>query len=311
MPIETLPADFILRKHNLELYLTKKIEPRVPFLKLFPLSDNDTGEFSTVLENTTSKEDPKISEPMEMPEAADMTDIQISPLNAVLGKTMAVGYQFKYTDQFLNRQDSSARISAAISKVIAGMGHKINRVILGGMIDAAGKSLPNTISDWATAIDPRSDAIKMRDAFNTDATTGDELPFELNKAFISGTYHSKLQDYYSSMNWPFNNKSMDVDGTYFDNIKNALNDFDDVDFVGIDDTVPAGIIEKYVNPKYSTIKKTELQNEQKDMDLPDSLINVNYVEPRFAQEPYVYQIFAELGYNSLEPDGVMTGKLSP
>lgn len=310
MAIETLPADFILRKHNLELYLTKKIEPKVPFLKIFPLSDNDTGEFTTVLENLTSKEDPKITEPLEMPEGSDITDIQISPLNAVLGKTMAVGYQFQYTDQFLNRQDSPARISAAISKIIAGMVHKVNRVILGGMINAAGKAVPDDISDWATAIDPRSDAIKMRDAFSTNAD-GDELPFELNKAFIAGTFHSKLQEYYSNMNWPFNNKSMDVDGTYFDNVKNALNDFADVDFVGIDDTVPAGIIEKYVNPKYSTIKKAELQNEQKDMDIPDSLINVNYVKPRYIQEPHVYQIFAELGYNSLEPDGVMTGKLSP
>ena len=112
MGINTLPASYILRRHNLEMYLTKKIEPLVPFLNLFPLADNDTGEFATVLDSPTAKEDMDngvLSEPLEVTEGSELTDVELSPINATLGKTSVVGYQFKYTKQFLKRQDSRCK----------------------------------------------------------------------------------------------------------------------------------------------------------------------------------------------------------
>lgn len=310
--INTLPASYILRKHNLEVYLVKNIEPLVPFLSMLPLADNDTGEFATVLESATAKQDMDnnvLSEPLTVTESADIIDVEISPLNAQLGKTTAVGYQFKYTKQFLKRQDSDARIALALSRIIAGMAHKLNALIANGIVQSAGVAVPSDISNWATAIDPRADAIKMRSAMSAGSAGDDDLPFELDNCFITNAKHVKLQEYYMSMDWPFSNKQIDVDGTYFNNIKNAFNGIDNVDLIGLDSRVPPGIVEKYVDPDYSVIKQSELADPQKSLTIPDSLINVNLVEPRKIEDPFIYQVIAELGYSSQEPKGAMAGEL--
>ncbi len=313
MGIKTLPASYILRKHNLEMYITKNLEPRVPFLNLLPFADNDTGEFATVLEADTAKQDidnKTLSEPLELAEGSELTDINISPINAVLGKTMVTGYQFPYTKQFLKRQDSDARIALAISKIIAGMAHKVNFIIGKGMADSAGAHFPTTLSDWVDAIDPRADFIKLRSAFNSGAAGTDDLAFNLDHALIANDKHVLLQDYYMSMDKPFNNTSIDVDGTNAENIKNAFNDIPGVDIIGLDSQIPPGIVNKYVDPDYSTIKTAELADPQKTLEIPQSLINVNLVEPRKINEPYLYQIVCELGYSSQEPLGVVTGVLT-
>ncbi len=318
MPINTLPADFILRKHNLEVYLTKKIEPLVPFLKLFPLVDNDTGEFTTVIDSATARkdiDDSVLSEPLTVTEGADLTNIEITPINAILGRTAALGYQFRYTKQFLKRQDSDARIRLALSKIVAGMAHKINAIILRGLVDTAGVAVPTGIPSWATVtaanFNPRADAIKMRSAFTAGGAGTEDLPFELDTCFISNVRHVRLQEFYmSALHQPsFNSKEIDVDGTMFRNIKNALMGIPNTHIIGLDSKIPPGVIHKYVDPDYSTIKSAELADPQKVMEIPDSLINVNLVEPRKFSEPYIYQVVAEMGYSSQEPNAVMAGNL--
>lgn len=312
MAINTLPAKYILRKHNLEMYLTKKIEPLVPFLNLLPTADNDTGEFATVIESTTAKEDmdnEKLSEPLMVTEGSDLTDVTIEPLNAQLGKTAVVGYQFKYTKQFLRRQDSDARINLATSKIIAGMAHKLNALIGKGISDSATASFPSNLSDWDTAIDPRADMIKLRDAFESGASGTDDLPFSLDTCLVSNTKHVKLQDYYMSFDKEFNNKSIDVDGTEVRNIKNSFSGLSGVDLIGLDSQIPCGIIEKYVDPAYSTIRQAELSDAQANMNIPQSLINVNLIEPVKFEDPYIYQVVAELGFSCQEPKGAVKGAL--
>lgn len=311
--VKTQPAKYILRKHNLEMYLTKSIEPEVPFIGLLPMADNDTGEFATVLSDPTAAEDTAnsvMSEPLDTAEASELTEIDISPLNAVLGRTMAVGYEFKYTKQFLKRQDSDARVQLALSKIKAGMIQKINGIILQGIVNGAGAAFPNNLSTWASAIDPRADAIKLRTAFNSGASGTDPLPFELDTCFISGAKHVNLQEYYMSMDWPFNNKEIDVDGTKFINVKNSFAQLTSAkDLVGIDSRIPPGIIEKYVDPDYSVIRQAELADPQKSLTLPQSLINVNMVEPRKYNESYIVQVVAELGYSNQEAKGAVAGTL--
>ncbi len=318
MVFNTLPADYILKKHNLEIYLTKNLEPLVPFLSLLPVADNDTGEFATVLKADTAKQDIDneiMSEPLEVAEGSELTGITLSPINAVLGKTSVVGYEFEYTDQFLNRQDSDARIALALSKVIAGMAHKLNFIFAKGMAGSAAAAFPTTISDWADSIDPRADFIKLRSAFNSGSAGNQDLAYKLDQAFVANDKHVLLQDYYMSMDKPFDNESIDVDGTKVDNMMNALNGIKDkngnaIDYLGMDSSTPAGIINKYVDPKYSTIKTAELANPQSRLNIPNSLINVNQVVPREYNEPYKYQIVAEVGYSSQEPLAVQVGKLT-
>lgn len=313
MAIQTLSAKFLLRKHNLEIYAAKKIEPACEFIGLLPSAVTETGEFSSVITDTTAAEDKTsgvLSDPLDVAEASELTEIEISPLNVQLGQTSIVGYQFPYTKRFLKRSDSDARLQLALSKIFAGMVQKIDGVVLQGIVDNAGGAFASGLSDWDTAIDPRADMIKLRTAFNTGSDGTESLPFELDKVYVNGTKHAKLQDYYMSMDWPFDNRTINVDGTDVINVKNAFANLTTTkDIVGLDSRIPPGIIQKYVDPDYSVIRQAELAEPQKTTNLPDSLIQVNIVEPRRIEEPGLVQIVAELGYNNLEPKGAIAGTL--
>jgi hypothetical protein len=291
----------------------KGIEPEVPFINILPMAQTDTGEFPTVLQDTTAAEDVAagtMTEPMRVKEVSDLTEVEITPINAILGRTAVVGYKFPYTDKFLRRSDSDARINLALSKIKAGMIMKINMVMLQGIVDAANASFPDDLSDWDTAIDPRADAIKLRKEFNTGSTGTEALPFELDTCFVSGTKHALLQEYYMSMDWAFDNKVIDVDGTKFYNVKNAFaNLTSSKDIVGLDSRIPPGIFEKYTDPRYSTIRQAELADPQSTLNVPPSLINVNKVEPRSITDEYIVEIVAEIGFASTEPKGAVAGTL--
>ncbi len=284
----------------------KKIEPELFFLNIMPMAQTDTGEFPTVLRDPTAAEDTEdgvMSEPMDVAEASELTEIEISPLNAVLGKTMACGYTFKDTDKFLNRSDSGARVQLAFSKISAGIAAKVNTALLTQIVAAAGLSVPGTLSSWDTEIDPRSDSIKLRHAMHPK-----DSPFRLTDAYIPDTKFQKLEEYYMSMDWTFDSNAIDVDGTIYHNVQDSFADLAS-NFLGLDRNIPAGIIEKYVDPKYSTLAAAQLADPQKTINLPSALINVLPFQPNRQHEQYGFDIWAEVGYSNQEPNGVMTGTI--
>jgi hypothetical protein len=306
MSLKVLSPDFLLRKHNMEYYLMQTVEPRLPFLNVLPVAQNDTGEFPTVLKSKTATADMKsgkLGEPLDTTEASELTEVDISPINASLGETDVVGYKLRYSDKFLNRSSAGARLTLALSKIAAGMTIKISSIILQGLVESAAGRIPAGLSNWPGAIDPRADAIKLRHALK-----GEEGIFQLNEMFISDENYISLEEYYMSMEWPFDSQRINVDGTFFNNVEGAFNDLEDVDFVGFDTRVPPGIIEKYVNPEFSTLRQNELEQQQgQNINVPVSLININ----QFTEQEYPYNkgfdIWAELGYSSQEPDGVIAG----
>jgi hypothetical protein len=304
--VHTLSADFLLRKHNAEIYLMKKIEPELFFLGIMPMAQTDTGEFPTVLQDPTATEDTEdevMSEPMDVTEASELTEIEISPLNAILGRTMACGYTFKYTDKFLNRSDSGARVQLALSKIAAGIAMKVNTALVSQIVAAAGVAVPGTLSDWDTEIDPRADNIKLRHAMHPK-----DSPFRLTDAYIPDTKFQKLEEYYMSMDWAFDSNAIDVDGTIYHNVMDSFSGLAK-NFLGIDRNIPAGIVEKYVDPKYSTLAAAQLADPQKTVNLPSALINVLPFEPGRMHEQYGFDIWAEVGYSNQEPKGAMAGSI--
>lgn len=302
----TLSADFLLRKHNTEIYLTKKIEPELFFLNIMPAAQTDTGEFPTVLQDPTAYEDTEnevMGEPMDVVEVSELTEIEISPLNAVMGRTAACGYTMKYTDKFLNRSDSGARVQLAFSKMAAGIAMKINKILVNQIINSAAVSIPNDLSDWDTEIDPRADTIKLRHAMHPK-----DSPFKLTDAYIPDAKFVKLEEYYMSMEWPFDSNAINVDNTIYHNVMDSFTGLNK-NFLGLDKNIPAGIVEKYVNPKYSTLAAAQLADPQKTTNLPGALINVLQFEPNRQHEQYGFDIWAEVGYSNQEPKGAMAGSI--
>ena len=81
-------------------------------------------------------------------------------------------------------------------------------------------------------------------------------------------------------------------------------------FLGLDSNIPAGIVETYVDPDFSTIQSSILQDPQKAINLPPALINVNQYREQEAPHNNVFEIWAEIGYSNQEPNGAMAGTLS-
>ena len=297
----------------MEYYLMQNMEPSLPFLDVLPAAPNDTGEFPTVLRQPTAAQDTAdgvMGEPLDTEEASELTEVEITPLNAVLGNTNAAGYKFRYSEKFLNRSSAGARLTLALSKIGAGMAMKINRIILNGLVNGAGATPPQDLSDWRVAADPRSDSLKMRYAMRNPAGLNEQSPFQLNKVFLDGARYQTLEDYYMSMDWPFNSEEINVDGTKYFNVGDAFNELQGIEFLGMDTRLPPGIIEKYVSPEFSTLRKAELEGQQKNLNVPDSLININhFTEPEYPYNKGV-DIWCELGYSNQEPLGAMAGALT-
>lgn len=305
--MKTLPAEFLLRKHNMEYYLTQLVEPKLFFTNLLPTAVTDTGEFPTVLTAKTAAEDMDdgvLSEPLDTAEASELTEIDISPINAVMGETTVTGYKFRYTDKFLKRSDRNARLAVALAKIAAGVSMKVNQIVLNGMIAAAQATVPNDLSDWDAAADPRADAIKLRNSFAAPGT-----PFYLDTVLMDGDRFAVLEEYYMSMDWPFNSQAINVDGTTVTNVRDSFTGTA-AEFVGFDSTIPPGIVEKYLNPDFSEIRSQEMEAKPEELaNLPISLLNVNQFKATEYPYDMGFDIWAELGYASQEPNGVMAGTL--
>ena len=302
--MQTLSADFLLRKHNLEYYLTEQINPKLFFINALPTAITETGEFPTVLTGKTITEDladGTTSEPLDTAEASELTEIDISPINAQIGRTNIVGYKFKYSDKFLKRSDADARLQVALAKMVGGISIKINNTILTGMVGAAAGTVPNDLSDWDATADPRADFIKLRKEFRNNGA------FQLNKVFLGEDRFVTLEEYYMSMDYPFDSNMINVDGTSVQNCFEGL-DGTGAEFIGYDVNIPPGIVEKYLNPDFSVITKTTMNAKPREREnIPDAIINVNQF--RDTEHPYDwgYDVWAELGYASLEPTALIKG----
>ena len=312
MAVQTQNASWFLQPHNAEMYVMERLEPKTPFLNILPQANNETGEFATVVKNSTAAEDTAngvMGEPLDLTEQSEITEIQLSPATVTLGKTSAIGFSFKYDQKFLNRSSSTAIVQAALSKVGAGIAHALNTVVTKGIINGASAIFPSGLSAWSSAIDPRIDARKLRTSFSVGTNPNVDLPFEMDTAFVDQTRFDALSDYYTSMEYPFDASGINVDGTKFINVKNAFYGLSQ-NFIGIDSTVPCGIIETYVDPNFSTIQKSILTEPQSAVDLPPALININTFKEQKAPHNSVMEIWCELGYNNREPLGAMTGNLN-
>jgi hypothetical protein len=294
------------------MYVMERIEPKTYFLNVLPMSNNETGEFASVIKNTTAAEDTAngtMGEPLDLTEQSEITEISLAPATVTLGHTSAIAYSFKYDQKFLNRSSSAAIVQAALSKVGAGMAHAINTILGKGIIAGASAPFPSGLSAWSTAIDPRIDARKMRTSMSVGTNPNVDLPFELDTAFVDQTRFDALSDYYTSLDLPFDATGINVDSTKFMNVKNAFNGLSQ-NFIGMDSSVPCGIVETYVDPNFSTIQQSILQNPQNAINLPPALINVNTFKEQKAPHNSVMEIWCEIGYNNREPLGAMTGNLN-
>ena len=60
--VQTLPNNYFLREHNREVYVTEKIHKDLHFLDLFPMVNNEYGEFTQYITDANADNEYKISD---------------------------------------------------------------------------------------------------------------------------------------------------------------------------------------------------------------------------------------------------------
>ena len=296
----TMPPEALLRKHNLEYYITEKLIPEVPFLNILPTADNTTGEFTSVVESMNPVADIKDGKqglPGLASEASDLTTIQLKAGKVVSGNTVSYGYSLAYTDKDAERGQFTADIQLATQRMIAGFAYFLNEYIASELVRTAGLSAPDDLSDWSQdEYDPRADLLKIRKKFREKTGL-----FQADLVLLSLDPYYKIQEYLLSFDKEVDEENMSVDGMM---IKNVGDSFDDTkDMIVMDSKAPAGIIEKYVSPEYSALSS------QAAPGVPPALININEVKEDTYPHRNILELWVDIGYNSREPGSLMTGQL--
>lgn len=295
-----LPADYLLRKHNLEVYVTEELYRRTPLLEAIKPSMNETGEYSTVLDSGSVFDDikeGKMSEPVEAGEAAEFTTVTVQPRKAQLGRTTMYGYTLEWTKQRERQSQFTADINLAVNYTITALKYGIEKTIVQGLIETAGLTPPDDLTDWGDEnnIDPLKDFINIRSKFIEDTGI-----FNATEAYISNEAHTKLQLYMASLQRKYDAREIDVDGTIARNADMSFEGFTK-DAIFLDSDNPPGILEAVVDPDFSTVAGAE--------GAPTPLINVNKFQEDRAPHRMFMEVWCDIGYNSREPKAVMAAQL--
>ena len=292
--VQTLPNNYFLREHNREVYVTEKIHKDLHFLDLFPMVNNEYGEFTQYI--TDANADTETENPRGVNEGVTFAEINFGKPSMKRGALSAKGFKFSWTSKTERQGRLNANMRIWLSKAVSRLANFYDKKFADAIMAAANATAPNDLSDWddSTSFDPKLDELKIIDAFETD-----DFGFKPTDVYLNHADYLRLQTYIAS--FPYDVKF----NLNYHNFGTAISEGAGLVLSNAD---PIADIEKYVNPDFSTIRQTEIAAEKKGKELknvPESFINVWY--PPVVDKPDVKECFlwAESAVNVLETKGAM------
>lgn len=291
--VNTLPADFFLKEHNREFYINEKIHEKLHFLNLFPMVNNEYGEFTQYI--TDANADIETENPRGINESVDFAEIKFGKPSTKRGALSAKGFMFSWTSKVERQGRLNTNMQIWLSKAVSRLAKYYDKEFATGLINGANATAPNDLSDWddSTAIDVKADELKIINAYEND-----NYGFTPKTVLLNANDALRKDMYLAS--FPYDVKLQ-------------------LDYVNYGTAIPEGSavvlpdepiadIEKYTDPKFSTIRSAEMKSEKSGKQLqnvPESFINVWY--PPLTDKPDTYKCFlwAESAVNVLESKGAM------
>lgn len=313
---EVLPNDFFLRKHNTELYVQEKMHEKLPFLNMFPMVDNPYGEFTSLIYDLSAKkemEKGKQGVPVPHTEGVEFSEIDFEDVEEKAGTMRARGFMFKWSNKLIRQGKLTAELQIKVSRTVSNLSIFYNDVFSKSFISAAGLNYTGfNLGDF------RVDAGEVQGKFDDDGHG-----FALTDVYLNAVDFRALKNYLVSFDnkFPFTEISVrqdeiSMDGVLYHNLQDSI---EEGKFLGFDRTVPAAIIEKYVDPQFSVLQAKidsikdndtiSASKKQKQLSLiPTPLVNV-LKEDKLPNQPTMNQmsVWAELGVNVREPRSIITG----
>lgn len=287
MSVITISPEAALRKEFIEQTIITKMEPKLPFLDLFPVVDLGGSSTFQYYSDTTSAKDDLTSgvmgTPLVMSELGKLSKIEASPIQKEVGDTYQFGVKLAFSKSVTRENGFIDEILRAYDRASFAMYNKINSDIYTNMSDFAAAPTA-TLSDgvWASSSGISADIIRMQEAFDQEGWDYELTDFYLNKS----QFYNAKQYYRATESGPWNPE--DVEGSKLNNAKSGVTSGTSF---GVDMNVKPITIYKNTDPDFST-------------DPKQSIINVNKFQQQEFPHKQIVEIWAEMGLGMKEPYAV-------
>jgi hypothetical protein len=302
-----LDPDYFLHKENQEWYAHEIAHEQLLFLNMFGTHQNKTGTFvsiDTSLSAAKALADEIMSEPTRYAEGIDFTSIKFTDNTPEAGVLGGRGFQFEYSDHWERNGMMSSTYPNRVTQCISALCIYTDTLINTVLTQKAGTDAPET-SDWSSAdADPKSDINKIQKEFYS---TNQKL--QATDIILANNQYFELCDYLDSFDIQYNILNLQWKGITFWNSGSVM---PDGEYTALCNKVPAVVLEKYTNPKFSTIQQAidtavAVGDKKALTKLPDALVNTNKYKPEGKPEMNVQQFWFNMVPNVVNKQSIMHG----
>lgn len=303
-----LDPDYFLHKQNQEWYAHDIAHEQLLFLNLFNTHQNETGTFVSIdndLSAAKALADGIMSEPTKYGEGIDFTSVKFTDNTPEAGVLGGRGFQFEFSDSWERNGMMSSTYPNRVTQCISALCIYTDLLINTVLTQSAGTTAPE-ISNWSSAdADPKSDINKIQKEFYS---TNQKL--QATDIVLANNQYFELCDYLDIFDVQYNILNLTWKGVNFWNSGSVM---PDGEYTALCNKVPAVVLEKYTNPKFSTIQQaidTAVVNGDKKAltKLPDALVNTNKYKPEGKPEMNVQQFWFNMVPNVVNKQSIMHGK---
>ena len=287
----TEKMDKLLSPSSVEFILYTKMNPHLNMLGMFKKQDLHGDKHFAFATDRTSAEDDILNgilhEPVEMEEASQLPQINISGIQEESGNTTKLGFEMEFTEEAVADNKNYSNVQRTLSRAGYAMQRTLNRYAYQVLVaNAEAPVLDDTPTSWATANDDVDDNVKaLQRAFNNQ----EGYDYNMTNMYVSKESLWGAEDYYDATRIngfdPNNVRGMSLQGV--NELESGL--------LGIDSNLAPAVWYYNVHPEDNTYN-----------DQFGSFINVNRVEqneeiPRGLK----IQMYVEFGFAVLEPRAVL------
>ena len=287
----TEKMDKLLSPSSVEFILYTKMNPHLNMLGMFKKQDLHGDKHFAFATDRTSAEDDILSgilhEPVEMEEASQLPQINISGIQEESGNTTKLGFEMEFTEEAVADNKNYSNVQRTLSRAGYAMQRTLNRYAYQVLVaNAEAPTLSTTPTSWATDNDEVDNDVKaLQRAFNNQ----EGYDYNMTNMYVSKESLWGAEDYYDATRIngfdPNNVRGMSLQGV--NELESGL--------LGIDSNLAPAVWYYNVHPEDNTYN-----------DQFGSFINVNRVEqneeiPRGLK----IQMYVEFGFAVLEPRAVL------
>ena len=196
----TEKMDKLLSPSSVEFILYTKMNPHLNMLGMFKKQDLHGDKHFAFATDRTSAEDDILNgilhEPVEMEEASQLPQINISGIQEESGNTTKLGFEMEFTEEAVADNKNYSNVQRTLSRAGYAMQRTLNRYAYQVLVaNAEAPVLDDTPTSWATANDDVDDNVKaLQRAFNNQ----EGYDYNMTNMYVSKESLWGAEDYYDA-----------------------------------------------------------------------------------------------------------------